>query len=277
MFGYIKLDGYAPGRYKDYFKQNYCFLCRSLDKHYGFFSRLFVSFDVTFFTVLFSEDNYLTSVKKISCFKKSKELKNRLTDEFSKKIAALNLTLAAGELRDNIDDKDKFYAKIAYSAYKRVFKRVKKDYPLLWDIVEKGHLAMSCAEKENAPIEKIEECFAHMIDRISREVFMETNEAKISIITYVAKMLYFMDAVDDIDKDIKRNTYNALKCYNSKREYTLIHYSHLKEHLRSLKASVLPLDQKSLNVGVINRVLNFGIPETIVNVCFKGIDNELIR
>ena len=81
-----------------------------------------------------------------------------------------------------------------------------------------------------------------------------------------------MDAVDDIDKDIKRNTYNALKCYNSKREYTLIHYSHLNEHLQALKAGLLPLNHKSLNVGVINRVLNFGIPETIVTVCFKGID-----
>ena len=272
MFGYIKLDGYAPKQYKDYFKQNYCFLCRSLDKHYGFFSRLFVSFDVTFFTVLFSDDNYLTPVKKISCFKKNKELKSKLSDEFSKKIAALNLALAAGELRDNIDDKDKLYAKVLYGAYKKIFKKVKKDYHLLWDIVEKGHLEMSCIEKENGPIDSIEECFANMIDKISREVFMETDEAKISIIKYIAKMLYFMDAVDDIDKDIKRNTYNALKCYNSKREYTLIHYSHLNEHLQALKAGLQPLNHKSLNVGVINRVLNFGIPETIVTVCFKGIN-----
>jgi hypothetical protein len=277
MFGYIKLDGYAPKRYKDYFKQNYCFLCRSLDKHYGFFSRLFVSFDVTFFTVLFSADNYLTPVKKISCFKKSKELSSKLSDDFSKKIAALNLALAAGELSDNINDKDKFYAKIAYFAYRKVFKKVKKDYPLLWDIVEKGHYEMSLVEKENGPIEEIEDCFAHMIDRISREVFMEKDESKISTIKYVAKMLYFMDAVDDIDKDIKRNTYNALKCYNSKREYTLVHYSHLNKHLQELRADLLPLNQKSLNAGVINRVLNFGIPETLVTVCFKGIDPELIR
>jgi hypothetical protein len=136
---------------------------------------------------------------------------------------------------------------------------------------------MSRVENENGPIEEIEGCFASMIDRISREVFLETDETKISIITYIAKMLYFMDAVDDIDKDIKRNTYNALKCYNSKREYTLVHYSHLNKHLQELRADLLPLNQKSLNAGVINRVLNFGIPETLVTVCFKGIDHELIR
>ena len=54
MFGYIKPDGYAPKKYKEYFRKHYCFLCRALDRHYGFFSRLFVSFDVTFFAVLFS-------------------------------------------------------------------------------------------------------------------------------------------------------------------------------------------------------------------------------
>ena len=129
MFGYIKLDGYASKNQKDYFRKNYCFLCRSLDKHYGFFSRLFVSYDVTFFTVLFSEENYLKDVSKISCYKSTSMLKSRLKDEFSKKIAALNLALAAGELKDNINDKDKFYAKIAYKLYGRVFKKVKKDYP----------------------------------------------------------------------------------------------------------------------------------------------------
>ena len=276
MFGYIKLDGYAPPKYKEYFKRNYCFLCRSLDKHYGFFSRLFVSYDVTFFTVLFSDDNYLAPVKKVSCFKNTKELKKKLSDEFSKKIAALNLTLAAGELKDNIDDKDKFYAKIAYFMYKRVFKKVQKDYPLLWEIVEKGHLEMSCVEERNGPIADIEKCFADMIDRISREVFEETDEAKISVITYIAKMLYFMDAVDDIDKDVKRDTYNDLKRFKSKKEYTLKNYSHLKEHLQELRAELLPLNNKSMNTAVINRIIDFGVPETLVTVCFKGIDNELI-
>ena len=149
MFGYIKLDSYASSRQKDYFKRNYCFLCRALDKHYGFFARLFVSYDVTFFGVLFSPDNYLASIKKVPCFKTAPELRERVQDEFAKKVAALNLALAAGELIDNIEDKDKFYAKLLYGAYKGVFKKVKKDYPLLWQIVEEGHRSMSRVEAEN--------------------------------------------------------------------------------------------------------------------------------
>ena len=93
MFGYIKLDGYAPVIYRDYFRRNYCFLCRALDKHYGYFARLFVSYDVTFFTVLFSSDYYLENIKKVPCYKTDKKLKTRLKDEYAKKVAALKLMI----------------------------------------------------------------------------------------------------------------------------------------------------------------------------------------
>jgi hypothetical protein len=271
MFGYIKLDSYADSKYKSYFKQNYCFLCRALDKHYGFFSRLFVSYDVTFFCVLFSEKNYLHSLDKVKCFKTPNKLKDKLNTEFSKKVAALNLALAAGELKDNIEDKDKFYAKIAHKLYNRVFRKVKKEYPLMWDIIEKGHEKMREVEKLDGPIEDIEICFATLIEEIARKVFCVTEENKISIIKYIAKMLYFMDAVDDIDKDIKRNTYNGLKRYGSKNEYVLRHYSDLKTHLTLLRKEMMPFDEQSLNAGVVNRIIDFGIPETLVKICFKGV------
>ncbi len=272
MFGYIKMDGHAPRRYRDYFKRNYCFLCRSLDRHYGFFSRLFVSYDVTFFAVLFSEDNYLASVPKISCFRSTKALKDRSKEEFAKKIAALDLTLAAGELKDNINDKDKLYAKIAYFVYGHTFRKVRKDYPLLWEIVEEGHRAMDRVEEENGPIEEIENCFGNLIERIAREVFEVRDEDKISVIKYVAKTLYFMDAADDIDKDIRRGTYNALKTYGSKRNYVLRHYADLKKHSDELRSGLPTLaGKKSLNAGVVSRILDFGIPEMLTKICFKGV------
>lgn len=272
MFGYIKLDGYAPVQYRDYFKRNYCFLCRALDKHYGLFARLFVSYDVTFFNVLFSPENYLSKIKKISCYSSTKQLKEKLLDEYSKKVAALNLALAAGELKDNIDDKDKFYAKIAYKLYSGVFKKVRRDYPLLWEIIEEGHAKMSEVEKRNGSIEEIENHFANLIGRIAKEVFLVDDADKVKIIQYIAKMLYFMDAVDDIDKDIKRNTYNSLKVYKCKKEYVLKHYDKLREHLKYLRNELPSCEGDSLNAKVVNRILDFGIPETLVKVCFRGIE-----
>ena len=80
-----------------------------------------------------------------------------------------------------------------------------------------------------------------------------------------------MDAVDDIDKDIERKNYNGLKKYNSKREYVFKHYQDLKTHLNLLRGEIIPFNEQSLNAGVVNRVLDFGIPETLVKICFKGV------
>ncbi len=101
---------------------------------------------------------------------------------------------------------------------------------------------------------------------------MIDDENKINIIKYVAKMLYFMDAVDDIDKDIKRNTYNGLKKYKNKKEYVLKHYNDLRNHLIHLRQNIERIEENSINAGVVNRILDFGIPETLVKVCFKGVD-----
>ena len=271
MFGYIKPDGYAPKKYKEYFKKNYCFLCRALDKHYGFFSRLFVSYDVTFFAVLFSEDNYLSDVGKVKCFKSSKKLKEHLNDEFAEKIAAMNLALAAGELIDNIGDRDKFYARIAYFCYGRVFKKVQKRHPMLWEIIETGHREMREIEAHNGTVEEMEEAFATLVERITREFFCITDERKISYIRYIAKMLYFMDAVDDINKDIRRNSFNGLKQYGNKSDYVLRNYSSLKTHLENMRADIIRYEAPTLNAATVNRIVDIGIPEMLLKVCFNDV------
>ena len=274
MFGYIKPDAYAPKKYKEYFRKNYCFLCRALDKHYGFFSRLFVSFDVTFFAVLFSKDNYLADIGKVGCLKSDKKLKERLNDEFAEKIAALNLALAAGELVDNIGDKDKFYAGIAYFCYGGVFKKVQKRHPLLWEIIETGHEKMREIEERNGTVEEMEETFATLIERITREFFSITDESKISYIRYVAKMLYFMDAVDDINKDIRRNSFNGLKKYGNKSDYVLRNYSSLKEHLENMRSDIIRYEAPTLNAATVNRIMDIGIPEMLLKVCFNDVRLE---
>ena len=271
MFGYIKLDEYASRQYKDYFRKNYCFLCRALDKHYGLFARLFVSFDVTFFTILFSQKNYLLDTKKVGCVGSDKNLKLHLGEEYSKKIAALNLALAAGELKDNIEDKDKLYAKVLYKLYSGVFKKVKRNFPALWEYVEAGHKKMSSIEKANGSIEQMEDCFAELIENITRNVFNITDEAGISYICYVARMLYYMDAVDDINKDNKRNSFNALRVFGTKEDYVFRNYDHIREHLNALRAKLVRLDDGSINTKTINRIIDFGIPEKFLALCYRGV------
>lgn len=270
MFGYIQLDKDCPIRYRDYFTKNYCFLCRSLSRYYGFFARLFVSFDVTFFTILFSRSKYLSDLERVRCFKLTKRQRERLGDEFAKKVAALNLALAAGDLYDKVEDGDRFYAKPLYACYRRVFKRVKRDYPRMWEIVTEGHRAMAAIELRDGTLEEIETVFADLVEAIAREIFDETDEVKLSYLRYVAKMLYFMDAVDDLDKDVKRGSFNGLRRYESRENYLLRHYADLEAHLTALRSEVIYGEPRDINTAVVDRLLAIGIPERLADITRRG-------
>jgi hypothetical protein len=102
MFGYLKFYKELGGTYYNRFKKNYCYLCRSLQNKYGFSSRFTLSFDITFFLLTISEEDYLSKLNKVSCI-------NKLDDDYSNyiytdKIAALNLLLACAKIEDDILD-----------------------------------------------------------------------------------------------------------------------------------------------------------------------------
>ena len=267
MFGYVKLDKKAPQTLKHNFRKHYCFLCHSLGKYYGQLSRFLVSFDVTFCLMLFAEDAYLKELGKIKCLKVSPPLKDALNEELSKKIAAFNLTLVAAELDDNIRDKDTFYAKLAYGALKKQFLSIQKEFPLLWQTVNEGYDEMERIEKRNGSLEEMEGCFADIIQKVAIECFCVTDEGILSQLRFVAKNLYFMDAVDDLDKDVKRDAYNPLKEFGSKKELIYQHYGELRAHIQKQRAELVGPASKSKNILTATRVVCFGIPEAFYRIC----------
>jgi len=271
MFGYIKLDTDAPKKCKDYFTRHYCFLCRSLSKHFGLLARLVVSFDVTFFQILFSESMYLSDVGRVRCWTLNPKQKERLNDDFAKKTAALNLILAAGNLDDKVNDGDHWYARLLRAFFGPVFKKAQRTYPEMWQTVKKGHALMSSLEKENAPIEAIECCFADFIESIARENFGIDDEARLSYLRYVAKMLYYMDALDDLDRDIRQKSYHGLSDYQSKEKYILQSYTAFGEHVRALRNELMYVKPTDLNTLTVDRLIYVSIPERLSEIAQKGI------
>ena len=271
MFGYIRLDSNAPKAIENNYMKHYCFLCHSLWKKYGQIARITDSFDVTFFTILLMSANDLADVKKIKCFSRGKELKKHLNDEFSNRIASFNLLLVEGELQDKIDDKDKFYAKPVYRFFKRKFNKIHKAYPLMWEIIQDGYKKMADLEKENASLEAIENCFGNLIYDVVTKCFDVNDEVRLSYLIYVAKMIYFLDALDDLDKDIKDNHFNPLSEYESKHNIISNHFNYIDNHLKELKSKIVFSDSKDLNFITINRIILFGIPEIVTSICVRGI------
>jgi hypothetical protein len=155
MFGYLKFYKELGGTYYNRFKKNYCYLCRSLQNKYGFSSRFTLSFDITFFLLTISEEDYLSKLNKVSCI-------NKLDDDYSNyiytdKIAALNLLLACAKIEDDILDENSFLAKLIKIILKKAFNKAKRNHPNLWKIIDDGYKQIRRLEKENAEIEMLEE------------------------------------------------------------------------------------------------------------------------
>ena len=269
MFGYVGLDKDAPAVLKNNFIKHYCFLCRSLGYHYGQVSRIFVSYDVTFFLMLLSDDNLLSKVDKITCWKKTKELSEAVKTDLAKKVAAFNLTLMAGVLCDHIRDGDKSYTKVIYKLMNRTFKKIEKEYPFMWNTVISGYDKMSEVEKNNGSVYDIQNCFAQLVETVAKEFFEISDQGTLSYLIFVAKHLYFLDTVDDLDKDVKSSAYNPLKYLDSKSTIANERYIDMSEIIRTAIMHLKPLPDKGLNAMTVSRIVHYGMPEKLFGI-LKG-------
>ena len=118
MYGYLKPDNTAlEFAARRYYRERYCSLCHSLWNYYGMLPRMFLSYDVTFATVLLDLDSQVNfNTDKILCYRKNRIVSNQ---EEWKKISAISILLAAGKLKDNIDDDNSFIAKVLLSIFSK--------------------------------------------------------------------------------------------------------------------------------------------------------------
>ena len=266
MFGYIKLDSKAPRIAKTIFKKNYCMLCRAIEKNYGQKSRMLLSYDVTFLFMLFSNESFLSDVKKVRCFSNGENIKNKTNNELLKKCAALNLAMAEAELYDHINDDKSFLAKTLLKIYKRPFKKVQRDYPEMRKKLIDGYAKFDEYEKNNKSLDDIEDMFASLITSIAIEDFQITDEQIIDQLSFVAKWLYFIDACDDLDKDIKTGSFNCLKNFESTQKLFDENYRFIEQHMNKIVGRAKPTESNDVNRQITNRIIFCGIPESTYKV-----------
>lgn len=269
MFGYLKLDENCPKNLEQLYKKNYCYLCRSLDKHYGIISRFILSYDVSLFLISVTKDTYLSDVPSVTCF--NKEARVSYDYEHSKSIAALCLLLVYYKCEDDINDNNSFKAKFVKFLYGRKFKKAKKDFPLMDQILKEYHDKMNRLEHIDSKLEIMEEMFATMMVELAMKCFGLEDENRIKTLSYLAKWLYFIDALDDLDDDIKDDTFNYLKEWaNSFSDLKYYHYDKVLDHINYLnkfKEDIVFDDD--LNTLILKRMVNYTVSDTNFNVLTK--------
>ena len=214
MFGYITV--YKPElKIKDYYKYRayYCGLCRTLLEEFGVTGQITLSYDLTFFVVLLSslyESTTKTEVHrcKVHPVKKSPMLMNEMTVYSAK----MNIVLSYYHFADDWKDDRSALGLAGMLALKKKVKKVEREYPRQCKKMRKCLKKLSDMEAQNLQnIDETAGCFGDIMAEIlvCKQDIWEPYLRRIGF--YLGKFIYIMDAVDDVEKDIKKGNYNPLK------------------------------------------------------------------
>lgn len=216
MFGYVKIYKDLL-RIRDYnaFRGYYCGLCKELGRRYNQFTRLGLSYDMTFLAILISSVS-----KKKTVFKRSR----CIVHPFGKHIAAvhdrgieysadMSVMLTYLKLADDIKDERKPSAYAAAPFYRRAFKKAAKKHPAQYRCMADNLAALSALEQSRCgSVDRAADCFGRLLEGVFDIDSDNGALARLGFLT--GRFIYILDAAADIEDDIRKGCYNpfAVQC-----------------------------------------------------------------
>lgn len=266
MFGYVRYD--LPNLYiKDMmlYKAMYCGLCKGIAASCGQAARMGLSYDMTFLSALLHNMTGTDiKIEKQNCFEhRIKKRPIAVVDELTAALGALNTVLCYYKLTDDIEDSGKGHGKRLW--FKKGFKRAKKNYPDMVRLVEEYMKAQSASEREKcASPDMAADPTALMMQSLSDYFLKEKATEHTRRLFYeLGKWIYLIDALDDYDKDKKKNNYNP---------FVLAYASESKQAL---------MQQNGEEIRFLFSALFYDMREALGNVTFYFnrdlTDNVILR
>ena len=220
MFGYIKPE--VPDlrvRDNELYKAFYCGLCRAMGVHICRSSRFTLSYDVVFLAIVrAAAAKEKISIKSKRCI--AHPLKKRAyaectpSLEYASKASAL---LTYYKTVDDVQDSKgvKKAIKKLFSPAARKFRK-KADMPELDSLIKTELDCLASFEKSDAGVEQCADCFGRALSSIFSYAFGDKKSERIlsDFGYHIGRWVYFIDAVDDLEKDKKSGEFNPLKTYD---------------------------------------------------------------
>ncbi len=223
MFGYIVTYPDAlPEARQQRFKAMYCGLCRTLRKRHGFLTTTTLSYDLTFLALLLNalyEPGELT--KRERCVANPAKQHDYVSTPVMDYVADMNIALAYHKCRDDWhDDKNPLSAGEA-ALLRRAYRTVEKAYPRRCAAIEDWLRQIHQWEKDNVleidlPVNATGRMLAELFVWPEQDMFTDDLRA---IGDGLGRFVYFMDAYDDLPKDMRRGSYNPLKPLSDREDY----------------------------------------------------------
>lgn len=244
------------GRYKAF----YCGLCRRLGKNNGAVSRLTLSYDMTFLILLLSslyepEEQQERHRCLIHPGKKQWMIYNQITDYASD----MNVLLSCYHFQDDWEDERSFAGFCGAKVFAGRAKKIAGQYPRQAKVIREqlGRLA----ELEQKGITE-PDAISRPFGELMSELFVYREDAFQDILRsfgfYLGKYIYLLDAFMDLEKDLKKGSFNPLRESTDREDFEESVRQMLEGTIRQAVAEFekLPLEQ---DLPILRNILYEGV------------------
>lgn len=210
MFGYLTASVGALDKEQQLrYKACYCGLCRSLKARHGQLSRLTLTYDLSFLSLLLSAlYEPEEGCGEAPCAAHPFSKRPWCMSEVSMYAADMNLALAYMKLRDDWDDDCEPAALFFSALIKRGYKRVKSAWPRQCAAIEEGIAKLASLEKSGGSADECAACFSALMG----ELFVYKDDRWAPVLRAMGAALggfiYVTDAAMDLEKDAKLCRFN---------------------------------------------------------------------
>ncbi|MDD5934199.1 MAG: DUF5685 family protein [Clostridiales bacterium] len=211
MFGYVNINKQEL-KVKEYYKYKayYCGLCHQLKKNYGRFGQMTLTYDMTFLIILLTslyESNVTQDTKRCLVHPTSKHW--ILTNEISDYAADMNIALTYHKLMDDWQDDRSVISLSGANILKHRYQRVEKTYPRQCEVIKSSLIKLNELEKKK---EQVVDIISRPFGELMGELFVYKEDVWKDTLRsfgfYLGKFIYLLDAYDDLEKDLKNQSYN---------------------------------------------------------------------
>ncbi len=222
MFGYVNI--YKPElKMKDFYKYKayYCGLCKTLKDRYGRFGQMTLSYDMTFLVILLTSLYESDTVRKQDrCVLHPVKKHDTLCNEITEYIADMNIVLTYYHLLDDWQDEKSLAGLAGAGVLKKAYRNISKRYPRQCQGIREGlNRLQVCEKNEETDIDIVSRCFGELMSEIFayHQDMWEKSLRKVGF--FLGKFIYILDAYDDMDKDIRNDSYNPLITIHKEASY----------------------------------------------------------
>ncbi len=280
MYGYVRPErGELKVREYEQFRGVYCGLCHMLRKRYGIAYRFAVNYDFTFLAMLLAGSEPVSACPRRCPYHPLRRTACPQPFPGMEAAADYSVILAYAKLRDDARDR-RFPGSILFRllawAVRPAYRKAAGLRPAFARTAEDKLKRLSVLEAENcASLDAAADTFASILQAAAEGAEDEDRRRVLKELLYhLGRIVYLLDAADDLPDDIRTGVYNPLRCRYTLQDGKLTPEDEAAlrttmQHSHNCISAAYALLEENPYAGILSNTIYHGLP-AVTQAVFSG-------